>query len=322
MKRAFLKFKQLSLALVCSTALICTAYAQKQEVRMLFVGYIMLDELPGKVIAKGINPFAAFHKKFKQADLSFGNLECVVGFAGKKEDKPFTFLAHPRVLKTLKSHFSAVSVANNHSGDFGPKAFETMLGLLERAKIPYFGGGRDLRSAHAPYVVEKNGHKIAILGYDNFLPRSFEALEERPGVAWADADQVAYDIRNAKENLGADIVITYPHWGWEHEPLASKHQEELARLMIDAGADAVVGGHPHVTQNIDIYKGKPIFYSLGNFVFNGFDTEESQTGWALELVFDSNKQITWTIHVAKLDKNGVPQYAGILTKQEIDKILR
>ena len=92
--------------------------------------------------------------------------------------------------------------------------------------------------------------------------------------------------------------------------------------MIDAGADAVVGGHPHVTQNIDIYKGKPIFYSLGNFVFNGFDTEESQTGWALELVFDSNKKITWTIHVAKLDKNGVPKYAGILKKQEIDKILK
>lgn len=322
MMRAFSHVKQISLSLLCCAALVCNAYAQKQDVRMLFVGDLMLDELPGKVIAKGGNPFAAFEKQFKEADLSFGNLECVVGLQGKKEDKPFTFLAHPRVLKTVRSHFSAVSLANNHSGDFGPKAFETMLGLLEKEKISYFGGGRDVRSAHKPYVVEKNGHKIAILGYDNFFPRSFEALEDRAGVAWADADQVAFDIRNAKEKLGADIVITYPHWGWEHEPMASKHQEELARIMIDAGADAVVGGHPHVTQNIDMYKGKPIFYSLGNFVFNGFDTEESQTGWALELVFDANKKATWTIHVAKLDKNGIPRYAGVLAKHEIDKILK
>ena len=322
MSRSFSLRKLLSLILVCSFFSTGNIYAQKQDVRMLFVGDIMLDELPGKVIAQGKNPFAAFQKQFKQADLSFGNLECVVGLSGKREDKPFTFMAHPRVLKILKTHFSAVSLANNHSGDFGPKAFETMLGLLEKEKLPYFGGGRDLRSAHAPYIVEKNGHKIAILGYDDFLPRSFEALEDKPGVAWADADQVAFDIRHAKEKLGADIVITYPHWGWEHEPQASKHQEELARIMIDAGADAVVGGHPHVTQNIDIYKGKPIFYSLGNFVFNGFNTEESQTGWALELVFDANKKITWTIHVAKLDKNGIPKYAGVLPQQEIDKILK
>lgn len=317
-----LKLKQLSLGLLCMASLCSNVYAQKQDVRMLFVGDLMLDELPGKVIQQGKDPFAAFQQQFKQADLSFGNLECVVGSSGKKEDKPFTFLAHPRVLKTVKSHFSAVSLANNHTGDYGPETFATMLGLLEKEKISYFGGGRDLRSAHTPYLVEKNGHKIAILGYDNFFPRSFEALEDRPGVAWADADQVAFDIRNAREKLGADIVITYPHWGWEHEPHASKHQEELARIMIDAGADAVVGGHPHVTQNIDIYKGKPIFYSLGNFVFNGFHTEESQTGWALELTFSADNKINWIIHVAKLDKNGIPKYAGVLPQKEIDKILK
>jgi len=87
---------------------------------------------------------------------------------------------------------------------------------------------------------------------------------------------------------------------------------KLARIMIDAGADVIVGAHPHVTQNIEWYKDKPIFYSLGNFVFNGFDEGEETTGWALELSISPDLQITWKIHIAKLDQNGIPQYAGEL----------
>jgi poly-gamma-glutamate synthesis protein (capsule biosynthesis protein) len=94
--------------------------------------------------------------------------------------------------------------------------------------------------------------------------------------------------------------------------MASKDQVRLAHFMLDNGADMVVGGHPHVTQNIEIYKNKPIFYSLGNFVFNGFEDEDTNTGWALELVIGKAGQIGWQVHVAKLDKNGIPHRAGSL----------
>ncbi len=105
-------------------------------------------------------------------------------------------------------------------------------------------------------------------------------------------------------------MIAYPHWGWEGDKIASSNQVQLARFMIDSGADAVVGGHPHVTQNIESYRGKPIFYSLGNFVFDGFDTVDTMTGWALEMLIDQDAKITWQIYEAKLDKNGIPKIWG------------
>ena len=313
--------KKIYAILLTSLFFLGSASAQQTNVSMLFVGDLMLDELPGQAIKKGKNPLAAFKAQFASADLRFGNLECVVGSGGTREIKPFTFQAHPRVLNTVKQHFSAVSLANNHSGDFGPEAFGRMLDLLDKKAIRYFGGGHNVRAAHAPFVTEVKGLRIAVLAYDDFFPRSFEALEDRPGVAWADDDQVAFDIRAAKTTHRADIVIVYPHWGWEHEKMASPRQIQLAHLMIDAGADAVVGGHPHVTQNIEMYKNKPIFYSLGNFVFNGFHTEDSQTGWALEMVLSADKKLDWKIHVAKLDKNGIPVYAGILPQAEVEKVL-
>lgn len=286
------------------------AYAQ--DIRMLFVGDVMLDELPGKLIQRGGDPFAAFAKLFQQADIKIGNLECAIGTRGRQEKKPYTFRANPRVTQLLKKYFSAVSLANNHSGDYGPEAFLDMLKLLDREHLSYFGGGRDIRSAHQPFIVESQGKRIAILGYDEFLPRSFEALSDRPGVAWSDDDYVLYDISNAKTKYQADLVIVYPHWGWEYQKTASPRQEKLAHLMIDAGADIVIGGHPHVTQNIETYKGKPIFYSLGNFIFNGFDKPDTTTGWALELTISPDNRINWKVHIARLDKNGSPQYAGVL----------
>jgi len=86
--------------------------------------------------------------------------------------------------------------------------------------------------------------------------------------------------------------------------------------MIDSGADAVVGGHPHVTQNIEMYKGKPIFYSLGNFVFNGFDTLDTNTGWVLQMTIKQDNKIAWEIFEARLDKNGIPKNKGLVQRHE------
>lgn len=289
-----------------------SVYAQTESIKIVFVGDIMLDDLPGKYIEEGKDPFASFSSLFKSADLTIGNLECVVGTTGIKEEKPFTLRAHPRVLPLIKNYFSAVSLANNHSGDYGPDAFSKMLDLLDEAGIKYFGGGKDIRSAHEPVIFDVKGKRIAILGYNLFFPRSFEALDDRPGSAWAEDDYVRADIKKAREIHKADIVITYPHWGWENQKFASTNEVTLAHLMIDSGADAVIGGHPHVTQNIEVYKGKTIFYSLGNFVFDSFDTEDTNTGWAVEMTISADSTISWKIFEAKLDGNGIPRNNGLI----------
>jgi poly-gamma-glutamate synthesis protein (capsule biosynthesis protein) len=286
--------------------------AQTQDIKMVFVGDIMLDDLPGKYIRSGKDPFKSFELLFKQADITIGNLECVVGTTGTAEDKPFVLRAKPRVLPLIKKHFNAVSLANNHTGDYGPQALSKMIDLLDGAGVQYFGAGKNIRSAHEPILYEIRGMRIAVLGYDIFLPRSFEALDDRPGTAWGEDDYIVADIRKAKDFYKADIVITYPHWGWEGDKIASANQVRLARLMIDSGADVVVGGHPHVTQNIETYQGKLILYSLGNFVFDSFDTLDTTTGWALQLMIDPSAKITWQIYEARLDKNGIPKNMGLI----------
>jgi len=252
-------------------------------VALAFVGDIMLDETPGAEIAHGRDPFAPVAAILNSADIRIGNLECVVAAGGEAEPgKPYTFRAHPRTLVPLKQHRDAVTLANNHSGDFGPSAFGEMLSLLEQHGIGYVGGGATLAQAHRPLVIERHGLRIALLGYNEFLPRSSEADYDQPGVAWSEDEQVQYDITAARDHDHADRVIPVMHWGWEHETTASPRQRQLARLMIDAGADAV-GGHPHVIQDTDQYRARPIIYSLGNFIFNGFSETIDDTGWLLRL---------------------------------------
>lgn len=286
------------------------AAAPAREVSIVFVGDVMVAERPGELIAAGTDPLAAFQPLLARHDLRIGNLECVVATGGNALAKPYTFRADPRVLPVLKRHFDAMSLANNHSGDFGKAAFAEQLERMRQAGLPYFGGGRDLTEAHAPLILERNGLRIALLGYVEFKPRAFEADATRPGVAWSGEDeQVLQDVIDARRVHHADIVIPFMHWGWEEEAQPSPRLREFARRLIDAGADMVVGGHPHVTQGADVYKGKPILYSLGNFLFNGFDTEATTTGWVLSATLGPDGVREWRTYVARLDADGVPHPA-------------
>ena len=297
-------------ALLLSSALLAAspmAHASSGDASLIFVGDIMVAETPGELIARGEDPFQPFAALLSSHDVRIGNLECVVATTGTAEEKPYTFRADPRTLPVLKRHFDAVSLANYHSGDFGKAAFAEQLALMDTAGLPYFGGGRDATAAHAPWIVERNGVRIALLGYVEFKPRSFEADASRPGVAWSgEDDDVIEDIVAARRVHRADIVIPFMHWGWEDEPDPSPRLRAFARRMIDAGADMVVGGHPHVTQGAEYYRGKPIIYSLGNFLFNGFDTPATTTGWVLSAKVDRTGVVDWRTHVARLDANGVP----------------
>lgn len=282
---------------------------QDATVQIVFVGDIMLDLLPGEDVARGKDPFAGFAELFSKADLSIGNLECVVATTGEAIEKPYTFRAKPAVLDLVKKHFGAVSLANNHTGDFGHAAFLEQLGLLKARKIPCFGGGRNVAEARTPYIFERHGIRIALLGYNDFKPRRFEAGPDWPGVAWCVDEQIVADLKAARTLHHADLVIPFLHWGWEHEG-ANERQQKLARLMIDNGADVVVGSHPHVTQGAEYHNGKLIVYSLGNFVFDGFTTPESNTGWVLRLKLGKSGLLEWDTAVAKIDERGTPHLAA------------
>lgn len=289
----------------CAVRDLARATSADAVVNLALVGDVLLDEGPGRLVRQGHDPFAPFAAWLARADVRVGNLECVVATGGQAEPvKPFTFRAHPRVLPVLARHLDVVGLANNHSGDFGPLAFSEMLGRLRQAGVGYFGGGDNLAQAHAPLIVERRGLRIALLGYNEFMPRHFEADTDRAGIAWSDDEQVWLDIQRAREQ--ADVVIPVMHWGQEHEPRANERQRQLARLMIDAGAAAVVGGHPHVTQDVEVYGGRPIVYSLGNFLFDGFKDDDNNTAWLLQLQVDVAGVRGLQVVVGRIDAMGQP----------------
>lgn len=280
--------------------------ARAEPLTLVFAGDIMLADGPGRTIAAGGDPLAAFAAILAQADYRIANLECPVAGGGQPHPgKIATFRAEPQTLSVLRGRFDAVSLANNHSGDYGHAAFVETMAHLDNAGIAWFGGGHNLAEAHRPLWIEKNGLKIAVLAYNEFKPRAFEAGATWPGVAWSEDDQVIADIRAAKA-AGADLVIPFMHWGWEKETQPSERQKTFARRMIDEGAALVVGGHPHVTQGAEIYQGKPVIYSLGNFVFDGFDYPEARRGWLLRLKLDKFGVILWETLAAQIDDAGTP----------------
>ncbi len=281
--------------------------AQPGVVRLVMVGDVMLADGPGQTIANGGDPLALFDAALHSGDHTLGNLELPVATVGKPlESKIFSFRADPQVMRVLKGRFNALSVANNHSGDYGQEAFLETLQHLSTAGIAQVGGGRNLTEAHKPLWIRQNGLAIAVLAYNEFKPRSFEAGPDWPGVAWSEDDRVVADIQAARR-AGADVIIPFMHWGWERERQPTDRQRQLARLMIDAGADLVVGGHPHVTQGVDTYKGKLIVYSLGNFVFDSFENVPGgQTGWLLRLTLDKNGLLNWDTLTAQMDLAGTP----------------
>lgn len=276
--------------------------------KVTFVGDVMLAESEGtgRFMAAGGDSFHHVRSLLMSADLRVANFESSAGTKGQPDPKkPFSFRTTPSALSKFAEIFNVAGLANNHVGDFGRSDLvETIARLKESGSTP-FGAGNNPTEAHQGATFEVKGVKIALLGYLDFFPRWFSAAPGMPGVAWLDKDQMALDIHKAKAN-GVDVVIVVPHWGTEHEPLANDHQRKMAKAMIDAGADAVVGGHPHVVQDSEIYNDKPIIYSLGNFVFDGFEDEDNITGWMLSVNLDKSGVRSLETHVVRMDMNGSP----------------
>jgi poly-gamma-glutamate synthesis protein (capsule biosynthesis protein) len=277
-------------------------------VAIAFVGDIMLDNGPGHAVASGRDPFAACADLLLDADFTVGNLECVLGKEGKQVLKAYTFRAATDSPRYLQRYFSAVSVANNHAMDFGPDGLVECLRILAAEGIPQVGGGAELAAARRPLVLEAHGIRVAIVAANGFQAAKSAATAATPGVAPLDEAAICADIVAAKKV--ADFVVPFVHWGPElvAEPRAA--DRTLARKMIEAGAAAVIGGHPHVTQTVEVHRGAPIVYSLGNFVFDYYPVDPPEwTGWVARLTFTPDRPVELETHAVVLDAAGLPRPA-------------
>lgn len=247
---------------------------EDETVRLVFAGDVLLSDhvLNAYERAGGDITGVVDQALLDQAgagDLFIVNQEFPFSSRGEAApDKQFTFRLPPDRVELLKQMgIDWVTLANNHALDFGEEALADTLDTLDQAGIVHMGAGRNLEEAKAPAVAEIKGKRIGMIGATRVIPEtSWNASSEKPGML------VTYDPSMTLEEIGklkesCDFVAVYVHWGIERDERPQEYQRTMGKQYIDAGADLVIGSHPHVLQGIEYYKGKPIVYSLGNFVF-------------------------------------------------------
>lgn len=251
---------------------------------LAFVGDVLLGARIGEVIAaRGVDyPWDKVRDILGAADLAVANLETSVTTRGTPETKQYTFRSHPDTLAGLvRGGVDLVTLANNHSLDYGAVGLLDTLDHLDAAGVRRVGAGRTLAEAMRPAVFDLNGVRVGVLGLAQVYPSgSWTATDTRPGIAPVHNQAL---VRAVIAALAADVdfVVVTVHWGEEKRDAPTDVQRRYGRLFIDAGAHLVVGHHPHVLQGIELYQGRPIVYSLGNFVFP-FTVPETQRSAVLQ----------------------------------------
>lgn len=245
----------------------------EESVRLLFGGDVLLSShvLTAYDQGGGIGGVLdeGFREEIELADIFMVNQEFPFSLRGEPaEDKQYTFRLPPEKVSIFQEMgIDIVTLANNHALDFGVDALLDSCATLDGAGILHVGAGEDLEEAAAWETVERKGKKIGFLGATRVIPvSSWAANQYNPGMlSTYDPTRVLEQIKAAKDVC--DFVVVYVHWGIERAEHPEEYQKTMGRQYIDAGADLVIGSHPHVLQGIEYYKGKPIVYSLGNFVF-------------------------------------------------------
>lgn len=266
-----------------------------EEIHLLFAGDLFLTELlQEKYQHRGIEAAATprLLETLEAADVFMLNQEFPFGTTGEAmEDKTFTFRIHPDYVRVLQElSVDMVTLANNHMLDFGREPLAETFATLNTAGIPYVGAGESLEEASCLKTLEVKGKTIGFLGASRVIPESsWAATRYQSGVFTTyDPSLLLEKIREAKDIC--DFLVVYVHWGVERSPEPEEYQENLARQYVDAGADAVIGSHPHILQEMEYYEGKPIFYSLGNFIFSN---SEYETAMVELILTDEGVKTSW-----------------------------
>src|SRR5256884_2576513 len=214
-------------------------------------------------------PFRKMRDELMSADWRVANLECTITdlVAPPTDPYTFTFITAKRAVDGLTyAGIQTLSVANNHADNGGVEPVVDMVHTLPQHNITTRGGGNNLTEAREPAIQTVKGSRVALLGYNEIPPGGPYADVNSPGIAPVDLKTLPQDIAAARKR--ADLVIPFFHWGVEYTKDPTTTQQQAAHLAIDAGADMVLGSHPHWVQAIESYKGRLIIYCLGNFVFD------------------------------------------------------
>jgi len=279
-----------------------------------FAGDMMLDRgVRNSVIKNFNNDYSKLFEKtpdlselFKDSDIVFANLEGTASDRGKDMKNLYSFRMDPSVIPALKgAGVSIVSVANNHVGDWGRNAYTDTLARLKENEILYTGGGNNKREAETPTIIEKYDTKIGFLGFSDVGPSWMEAQGEKSGILLASDPSFDEIIKNASAQV--DYLVVSFHFGDEYKEKHNARQEELAHKAIDAGAKIVIGHHPHVIEDTEVYKDGFIAYSLGNFIFDQSWSAPTMQGMLLKLKLNKNGAITIRKDTVKLNSVFQPE---------------
>lgn len=341
-KRTGILLKQQNPDIVALEEFIRSYFSEPSSSTVTAVG----DIIPARHVAEAMAkhgtryPFAPAVPLVKDSEITFGNLECPLTDRVEIPYEGMTFAAPAKTVEGLKLlGLDVVTLANNHSTNFGREAFTDTLKVLEENGIKYAGGGRDYSEAHRPAIIESKGVKFAFLSY-NSIEGSIDATASEPGVAWIrmlpfnpdspeDIAMVERDIRSARQQ--ADVVIPCFHWSEEYRYHPNASMVILAHRACDAGADMVIGQHPHSVQSIEWYKGKLIAYSLGNFIFDQRYVEiegkqvgeQTRKGFALRCDFRRGALVSMEMLPYRIDDNcrTIP-LRGSKAQALLDKVMK
>ncbi len=286
------------------TAPLPTPIPPIKKIKLIFLGDMMFDRHIRKYARQNANYtyiLEDFRSPFYQADLIIGNLEGPVTDNKSRSEgsvigstNNFIFTFEPAVLKMLKGYGKfLLNLGNNHIFNFGQNGLKETLDNLNQEEIAYFGFLGPVNGYYSHRIVDfsnqQQNFKIAFINYNQFI---------------ADSKlQTFTEIKLLKPQV--DLVVVYPHWGIEYQTTANSAITTLAHQFVDAGADLVIGAHPHVVQQSEIYQGKYIYYSLGNFIFDQYFSPEVKKGLMLEAEIDPiNKEIQIKEFQTQLELNG------------------
>jgi poly-gamma-glutamate synthesis protein (capsule biosynthesis protein) len=205
----------------------------------------------------------------QESDYVTGNFEHPVVLSNHydKIDKFIHLKTEAESVEVLeRMNFTNVTLANNHTLDYGAPGLEDTIQTFEHSTVDFIGAGRNLNDAKEISYEKVNGITIATLGFSDSYVKGFRALDDRGGILVADPDLFMPLVNEAKEQ--ADLVIVHMHWGQEYDSNAHPRQIDMGKAIADAGADIIIGHHPHVLMSVDVYNDTLIMYSLGNFIFD------------------------------------------------------
>lgn len=259
-----------------------------EEFTMFFTGDVMIQKCTGIYDDKGINGLISeyIEQEMLDADMTMINNEFPFSTRGTQApDKQYTFRVDPVYVSILQDMgVDVASLANNHALDFGQEALLDTFTTLDNAGIPYIGAGETKERAEKEVFVEAGGRTVGVLSASRVIPVVEWNIENsQPGLFCTyDSTRLVQRIQEIENEC--DYTVVFVHWGIEREAYPEEYQHNLAKQYIDAGADLVIGNHSHVPQGIEYYKGVPIVYCLGNFIFNAnmVDTYALKAVWDVE----------------------------------------